>query len=345
VKLGLVQRSELLMTYEEAAKAVKMYGNNVAAAKALGVSEFTIRRWLKRKPETETTTASVSVSYPLHPEDDIPVEEIISLMARRFSKRREYVDSKTSQIVKIDSSTPVVIALVGDPHLDDDGCDWPRLLADIELMKQPHVYAVNIGDTTNNWLDKLAHLYAKQETSLKTARKLIKWFLTESGIRWLVWVMGNHDLWASGSDIIRGMNTNQIVIDDWSARFTVEFKNGTKVPFWVSHDFPGTSQWNRMHGLMKAALMRGGAAVYACGHRHVAGIHWEPLEDQNTSYWALRCKGYKSIDSHAVRMGYGATDDGHTVAVVIDPRQSDHREMIQGFKSLRAAVTYRNALG
>lgn len=331
------------MSYELVRDAVAKHGSNIKAAAALGMSEFYVRYWLKKGPKVYTSEERVNVSYPVHPDDDIPVEEIIDLMARRYEKRREYTDSKLSQTIKIDADQPVVIAFVGDPHLDDDGCDWPRLLADIELMKSPHVYAVNIGDVGNLWLDKLAHLYSKQETSLKTAHKLIKWFLTESGIRWLVWVMGNHDLWNSAS-LIRGMNVNQIVMDDWSAKWSLEFSNGHRVPFWTAHDFPGTSQWNRMHGLMKTALMRGGAAVYVCGHRHVAGMHWEPLEDQNASYWALRCKGYKSIDSHAVRLGYGSTNDGHTVAVVIDPREPDSREQIQGFKSLRAAVLYRDAI-
>lgn len=334
------------MSYERVSEAVAKYGSNVKAAAALGMSEFYIRYWLKRGPAVNTFHDHVNVSYPVHPDDDIPVEEIIDLMARRYEKRREHADSKSSQTIRINSDQPVVIAFVGDPHLDDDGCDWPKLLADIELMKTPHVYAVNIGDVTNNWLDKLGHLYAKQETSLKTARKLIKWFLTPegAGLRWLAWVMGNHDLWASGSDIIRGMNVNQVVMDDWSAKWTLEFENGYRVPFWTAHDFPGSSQWNSMHGLMKAALMRGGAAVYVAGHRHEAALHWQPIADQNASYWALRCKGYKSIDSHAVRLGYGSTDDGHTVAVVIDPREPDSREQVQGFKSLRAAVAYRDAI-
>jgi hypothetical protein len=331
------------LSYERARDAVARYGNQADAARFLGVSDRTLRRWL-RNGELSPEDERVTVSYPVHPEDDIPVEEIIDLMARRYEKRREYTDSKLSQTIRINADHPVVIAFVGDPHLDDDGCDWPRLLADIELLKSPHVYAVNIGDATNNWLDKLAHLYAKQETSLKTARKLIKWFLAESGIRWLVWTMGNHDAWSSGSDIIRLMNVNQIVMDDWSARFTIEFSNSYRVPVWCAHDFPGSSQWNSIHGLMKTALMRGGAAVYCAGHRHEAALHWQPLSDHGASYWALRCKGYKSIDSHAVRLGYGSTNDGHTVAVVIDPREPDSREQIQGFKSLRAAVLYRDAI-
>lgn len=317
-------------------------GENAAiTAKELGIAESTLKYHLKRnlaKPEKK-----VLVELPEHPDDDIPMADLIELMAARAGKRIAHDASVRKQVIRINSDAPIVLAFVGDPHVDDDGCDWPRLLADIELMKQPNVYAVNIGDTTNNWTGRLMRLYAAQETSRKTARKLAKWFLTESGVNWLVWIMGNHDEWESGADILRLMNTNKIVMDDWSARFTLAFSGEVEVPVWCAHDFPGSSQWNRMHSLMKAAVLRGGAAIYAAGHRHIAGLHWEPLEDQSASYWAFRSKGYKAIDAHAVRLGHGQVLEGQTTAAVIDPR-ANALERVQGFKSLRAAVAYRNAI-
>lgn len=97
-----------------------------------------------------------------------------------------------------------------------------------------------------------------------------------------------------------------------------------------------------MHGLMKAAMMRGGAAVYAAGHRHTSGVHWEPLEDRDGSFWALRSKGYKQVDHYAATRGYGSTNEGQTTAVVIDPRGS--APTVQGFRCLEAAIVYRDAL-
>lgn len=298
---------------------------------------------LALKPNNDAPKPLGEIKFPDVMEDDIPVAEIIKINAKRAEKRLAAAAAKREQMIEIKNAVPCVVAFMGDPHVDDDGCDWPLLMQHIEMLNRPHVYAVNVGDTTNNWTGRLMRLYAEQETSRKTARKLARWLLTESGVKWLVWVMGNHDAWESGSDILRLMNTTGIVMDDWSAKFGVRWQNGVEVPFWVSHDFPGTSQWNRMHGLMKTAMMRGGAAVYAAGHRHVSGLHWEPLEDRG-AYWALRSKGYKALDSHAVRLGYGNTDDGQTTAVVIDPREKDPREMIQGFKSLKAAIAYRDAI-
>jgi hypothetical protein len=346
---------------KEAVEAMRVHGSQVKAAAALKMSRSALKARLDAKGRFPDLAANDTVqarerirfhepagapeiTYPAEVDDDIPVTEIIDLMSRRFAKRAEAQAAKKLQTITLSHSEPIVVGFVGDPHLDDDGCDWPKLREDIELFKRPYVYGVNVGDSTNNWTGRLMRLYANQETSLKTARKLVKWFLVESGIKWLAWTLGNHDAWESGGEIIRLMNTTGVPMDDWSAKFRVRFANDAEVPFWVSHDFKGSSQWNSLHGPMKAALMRGGAGVYACGHKHCAGLHWEPLQDQDAAYWIMRSRGYKVIDDHAEVNGFPSQNDGHTTAVVIDPSAKHGRDMIQGFKDLRAAVIYREGL-
>lgn len=325
---------------KEARDALAKYGSAQAAASALGLPRTTLRNRLKLVPTAED---KAEIHYPEELDDDIDVGEIIQIQARRFAKRKAAHEAKKHQTITLNHSDPIVVAFVGDPHLDDDGCDWPRLLDHIELFKRPRVYGVNVGDTTNNWCGRLARLFANQETSQKTARKLAKWFLAESGVKWLAWVLGNHDAWGDGSDILRLMNTTGVTMDDWAARFRVRFANGCEVPMWVAHDFPGHSQWNNLHGPMKAALMRGGAGVYACGHKHSAAMHWEPLQDHDAAFWAMRSRGYKVIDHYAEQLGYGSQNDGHTTAVVINPMASG-ADLIHGFKDLRSAVIFRDAL-
>lgn len=329
----------------EARRAVEHAPSKAEAARQLGIPVNTLKSRLEMADARfGAERVGEEIVFPDLEPDDLPIDELIDLARERSRLRLQAEKAKQNQIIRIKHSEPSVIAFVGDPHLDDDGCDWDRLLADVALLRQPNVYAVNVGDTTNNWVGRLMRLYANQEASRKTARRYARWFLEGAGVRWIVWCMGNHDDWESGADILRLMNTRGIVMDDWSSRFTIEWGNGAQVPFWVAHDFPGSSQWNRMHALMKAAMMRGGAAVYAAGHRHVPGLHWEALEDKDASYWALRSKGYKAIDSHTKRLGYGQIEEGHTTAVVVDPRASDVRDAVTGFKSLRAAVAFRDAL-
>jgi hypothetical protein len=56
------------------------------------------------------------------------------------------------------------------PHVDDNGCNWPLLKHHAELCRTtPGLYAINLGDSSNNWTDRLIKLYAQQDWSVKTA--------------------------------------------------------------------------------------------------------------------------------------------------------------------------------
>ena len=70
--------------------------------------------------------------------------------------------------IKIKSNKPIGVAFVGDPHVDNNGCNWPLLRRDIAIMRDtPGMFAVNIGDVTDNWAGRLVRLYADQEMSKK----------------------------------------------------------------------------------------------------------------------------------------------------------------------------------
>jgi hypothetical protein len=56
------------------------------------------------------------------------------------------------------------------PHVDDNGCNWPLLKHHAELCRTtPGLYAINLGDSSHNWTDRLIKLYAQQDWSVKTA--------------------------------------------------------------------------------------------------------------------------------------------------------------------------------
>ena len=48
------------------------------------------------------------------------------------------------------------------------------------------MYAANIGDTVDNWGGTLTRLYADNDVSRQTERRLACWFLEEAGIPWRV---------------------------------------------------------------------------------------------------------------------------------------------------------------
>ncbi len=286
----------------------------------------------------ENTTAEVAVAlrdylnttdevvYPEFPDDDLPVEEIIDTMSRRFEKTKESYKAHTWFPLKINIDGPVGILFVGDPHIDDNGCDWPTLKRHVELAAETRgVYAVNIGDTTNNWVGRLMRKYADQDSSIKTARRLAQWLMHDCGITWLAWLLGNHDAWNDGAEVLAQMaakrGTKRIVTHDWEARFVLEFPNGMRFKVFAAHDFPGHSMYHPMHGPLKAS--RFGADdidLFVAGHKHTWGIQQTELAEKGrTAPLLLRVRGYKFFDDYARHLGLPEQQEGQSCLVVINP--------------------------
>jgi hypothetical protein len=304
----------------ELLQAIQLHGSGNAAAAALGLHRDAASDALRRvRKRSESKFASVPTAPPL-PEPDIEIEDVIGMMRKRFVKRYEYTQAKRWREFTVPTSGPYALMLFGDPHIDDDGCNWELLHSHCELAARTrHLYAVSIGDVTNNWTGRLAQLYAQQETSVTTARKLIKWLMTESGVPWWLWIHGNHDAWSDGIPIIEGMNVNQIVMEDWQAKVTLASPNGHRLRLWATHNFKGHSMWNKLHGAQRAAQMSDWAHLYVAGHHHNWALHQEEHDERNFTYWLARVRGYKFIDSYADHHGFGHQHHAASVLAVVDP--------------------------
>lgn len=328
--VGEAERAERWRVYLACNKNVS------ETARILGITRDALYGWFSRN---ECPERQKSIS-----EDDLPVEQLIAHAAARAEKRLSNREAKLWQPVYIPEKGPIVLANVGDPHLDDDGTDWPRLLKDIELLKLPGVYAVTPGDLTNNWTGRLMRLYANQSASRSDGYKYAKWFLTEAGIRWRAIILGNHDVWEQGADIIAGMNRDKVILEPWEAKLTLTFKSGYTCPIWIAHNFKGQSQYNKSHGMQRAARERRGARIYMRGDYHEFHMSVEQLADTKQMFWTSAAAGYKKVDQFAVEHGYSASDMGQTAAFVIDPREKRFDMQILGFPALAAAIKYRDVI-
>lgn len=317
-----------------AVAAYEAHDNNAAAAaRSLGIPRPTLQgliRVAKSLGEYGDKIVPVhpAIEYPAFPDDDLPTEQIVEHLASRFEKRQASFDAHTWFEIKIKETKPIGIWFFGDPHVDDNGCNWPVLRRDVRIVAgTPGLYGGNIGDTTNNWAGRLMQLYAKQDTSIKTAQRLASWFMLDSGVKWLVWLLGNHDVWGDGAAVLTQMakrfGTQKIVCHDWEARFCLTFPNGKSFRVWASHDFPGHSQWNELHGPMKAAKMDDDAHLYVCGHKH----NWRQDKGENASRGTIqtiaRARGYKFLDDHARKFRANEQQTGHGVMAIFDPRYDD----------------------
>lgn len=328
----------------------------VEAAKILDISASALRRWVEKEtslfiddqenfvPSWELYKEEEIVQFETLPPSDIPINEILDILEIRNEKRIENQEAKNWQKISMNTDKPVVVVFVGDPHLDDNGCNLKLLRQHIELMNRPDVYAFNIGDTTNNWTGRLMKLYSEQDTSLETARRLIDWFLNDAGIRWLGWVTGNHDCWEHGSHIIKSMNRKSILIEDWEAKVSVTFPSGLEVPIWLAHDFKGSSVTNKVHGAVKKAKELAKSCVFVAGHRHDWGYYTEELPTDGSVIHAFRVRGYKYLDHYSIVNGFSSSIHGASAAIVIDPRAKDFNSGIYGFTDIEKAIKFKESL-
>lgn len=306
----------------EAVKLVRAHGTLKAASEASGIATSTLHaRYQRGIAEAKVSSTETSeIEFPDLPSSELPAKDLIEQACDRFTAHKTARDARRWFEIKVKSNQPIGVAFVGDPHIDSNGCNWPLLREHIGILENtPGMYAVGIGDLTDNWTGRLIRLYADQEMSKKQAWKLAKYLLKETKIRWLCHLLGNHDAWNDGPYLIKANATPRVPVEDWQSRFQLVFPNGQRVRVHAAHDFPGSSIWNKMHGAQKAAMLNEQADLYCCGHKHQWGINEGENANRDFVYWLLRSRGYKTIDSYADQLGYTSQKYGATITAVIDP--------------------------
>jgi hypothetical protein len=337
-----------LETYE----LVKLHGDLSKASRAIGVPRATLQGRLNsgvslglfndpRYPEIETDVDLNNNNYQLPPavDDDIDIDSVVDLMTRRFEKRKEYQESKRWQKIKMKSNSPIALFWMGDPHVDDDGCDWVSLRNHIDLINSDdHCYGCSLGDLSNNWVGRLSRLYANQETSQKTAWRLVEWLIKQMNP--LILISGNHDMWSGSGDPIKWMKQPHTFMEDWEARIEIEFPNKRSCRIYAAHDMAGHSMWNPLHAQTKQARFNGSAELYISGHRHNWALAHQELVDQEKTVWMARARGYKMYDSFAKVKGFDQQRYGQSIVQVIDPNNPSEISFNMCFADPEEAVSY-----
>src|SRR5690606_3069297 len=157
-------------------------------------------------------------------------------------------------------------------------------------------FGANVGDLSNNWVGRLARLYANQSTTAAQAWQLVQWFVRR--VRWLYLAGGNHDVWSGAADPVKWFARQAGVTYQWhGVRLSLTSPGGAEVRVNARHDFAGTSMWNGAHAPAKAA--RFGFVrdhIYTCGHRHMAAHNTLVFENGAHIAHAVRVGTYKVFD-------------------------------------------------
>lgn len=255
------------------------------------------------------------------PSADLPIADLVADRKRRFEFRQKHEDARKLIPVNIKKAEPIGILHFGDPHVDDDGCDIALLEEHARLVREtPGLYGANVGDTTNNWVGRLAKLYAQQSTTAAEGWRLAEWFVEEVA-DWLYLVGGNHDAWSGASDPMKWIAGQMgAFYQDSEVRIALRFPAQREVRVNCRHDFAGRSQYNPAHGPMKSLFFGVRDHIAIAGHTHESA--YGVLKDPETSITmhAIRVSSYKVFDRYAREKGFRDQHLGPSCVTVIDPR-------------------------
>lgn len=313
----------------------------IERARALHMlDDFEKTEWGEVKPMTIQEPIQEPIfEPPALVEEDIPIDELIERRVHDFKRKQDAYKSRKLIPVKIKESGPIGIIVFGDPHVDDDGCDWPALLRDVEIAKTtPGMMAGNVGDLQNNWVGRLSRLYGEQSTSKRQAWQLTEWLAKE--VPWLFLIKGNHDMWTGIGDPLDYMKIpGQGILEEWSVRMALQLPNKREVRINCRHDFPGHSQWNLVHGVSKAAQMHYNDHILLAGHKHVSGYNIVMQQDGMLSH-CIRVGGYKKYDSYAKVGGFEDHNFASSCVCIIDPDATTATGLVQIFWDVEYAADY-----
>ena len=254
---------------------------------------------------------------------EVPIDTLIDWRKQKFKKTIDAKTNKSLIAINIKMRGPIGIAHFGDPHVDDDGTDLATILHYTDVINQTEgMFAGNLGDIQNNWIGRLARLYAMQSTTAKESWRLTEYFVGK--VQWLYLVAGNHDVWSGEGDPLEFMmRDHKGIFERHGARMNLNFPNGKKVRINARHTFKGNSMWNTAHGVSKAIQMGWRDHILTSGHTHVSG--YQVLKDPSSGLIShgLQVASFKIIDDYADRLGMDDKNIFNCPLTIIDPQYGD----------------------
>ena len=292
-------------------QAVSQAGSIRKASVALGIPATTIRRQLKKNRQFDVD--SIRSATP-------DITELLNERLRKFDFKQRNFSEAHIRTVRMKDMSPIGIGFMGDPHIDDDGTDIRQLLEHTALFDGRHqgLYAILLGDLWNNWQGRLARLWADQSTSALDARRLVEYFLKQ--VQWLAVVFGNHDCLSNKQDILEYiLSTHTSIANSFEQRIRIIFPNDRQLLIHARHQFPGSSQWVKQFGQIKAAKLDGRSHIYVGADRHVSGYSNGVHPGTGTLFHALQVASYKRLDDYPIEMGFMQEHSYVCPVAIVDP--------------------------
>lgn len=316
-------------------------GNQTRAAESLGIPRGTLQsRMRSAKLRWNSVPPPKPAVRVTPPPPDEPIESLLARKKAMFGRSQQVEEWAQLIPVEVTANGPIGLLLVGDPHLDDDGCDIAAIEDDLSIVgKTSGAFAGHLGDLTNNWLGRLAHLYANQTTRFDEALRLVRWMLDLCPSLFVVG--GNHDCWNRGMDLLRFVvaQGNSQVLRAHGARLELTWPGGGSMRIHARHDFPGRSQYSPAHGMRRELLWGHRDDLIVCGHIHTDEYSLTPGVD-GVAHALFRVSGYKLIDEHARAQHYRERRLGPSVFVILDPAARKQADRVKPWWDVAEGAAY-----
>jgi hypothetical protein len=280
-----------------------------------------------------SSAARARVIHP--PEGGLPLADLIShRIARYDAKARQERGRRLIPVVMPDDQ-PVGILHLGDPHLDDDGCDLRKVQAHAEIVRStPGLYAACVGDFSNNWIGRLQALYGAQATTEGESWRLVEWFVRDLlGPHWLYAIGGNHDAWSGAGDPLQWIcGAAGVLYQDSEVRLELRLPGGHRIRIHGRHEFKGRSMYNDTHAQMRALIFGNRDHMAISGHTHKSGYSTLKCPETGIAMHALQVAAYKDFDHYAREQGFPDKALGPCAVTVINPRLDPlHPDLVKVF--------------
>lgn len=323
----------------EAVDAVVSHGSIKAASAAMGLNRSTVQNRID-----QAAAAGLTKPRPeANPSRWRPGDEIVAARKAEFERYRKPGDARNATTIHLGDDKPFCIVALGDPHLDSPGCDlnlWERWINILDHTK--HVHGFGGGDWLDNWVKPLQFLYATAETTAPEGWILLEHYLEQIGSHLIASVSGNHDDWSGHSDVLGMLMRKHGVTHRAKAlRVILKTPGGHEVSINSRHRWQGRSMWNEVHALKKAARMGMRDNILLGFDKHISGdtIEKDPMTGLLT--FCYQVAAFKVVDDYADDNGFLDRHVSPAVALVIDPRRSNHDpERVKHFYEPAAAVDY-----
>lgn len=334
------QVADIMQRYERLAATGL---NKTACAQKMGLTKSTLYTYINKHAGTVgyvPRRPDAELDIPTPPSAQEPIADLVARKKAAFQREQEHDEFLNLISVKVRTPGPVAICAVGDPHVDDDKCDIGGIEHDMSVIgRTPGMYALHVGDITNNWVGRLGRLYAHQSTKAEDGIRLAEWMFGLAPP--LAVVGGNHDLWNEGMSWLNFCTRQAGVklLQAHGVRLNLVFPGGKALRIHTRHDFPGHSQFNPVHGLRKEHLFGMRDHVNIAGHKHIDTYAVIPSPDGYMQHM-LRVSGYKAYDDYAKSGNFQPMKMGPTCALIIDPDTRKPAELVKPFWDLDEAADY-----